>query len=117
VTQDREGNIHLAYTPNNLHAHAMLIRKTKQIIAELFPLGLKLHKQLGVEATPHQCGTLRMGTDARTSVVDTTCKTHDLDNLYVADASVFPASAAVNPALTIMANALRVADHIRARTA
>jgi choline dehydrogenase-like flavoprotein len=117
VTQDRDGNIHLAYTPNNLHAHGMLIRKTKQIIAELFPLGLKLHKQLGVEATPHQCGTLRMGTDARTSVVDTTCKAHDLDNLYVADASVFPASAAVNPALTIMANALRVAEHIRARTA
>jgi choline dehydrogenase-like flavoprotein len=115
VTLDGEGNIHLAYTPNNLDAHGKLIAKTKQIIGQLFPFGLKLHKQLGVEATPHQCGTLRMGTDARTSVVDRDCKSHDVDNLYVADASVFPSSAAVNPALTIMANALRVADHIRAR--
>jgi choline dehydrogenase-like flavoprotein len=115
VTVDGDGRIHLAYTATNPRAHALLLRKVKDIVSRLFPLGLRLHKQLGVEATPHQCGTLRMGTDPKTSIVDPTCKAHDLDNLYVADASVFPSSAAVNPALTIMANALRVADCIRAR--
>jgi choline dehydrogenase-like flavoprotein len=116
VTLD-SGRIKLSYTPNNLRAHAMLVRKVKHIVGQLLPMGLKLDKRLGIEGTPHQCGTLRMGDDPRTSVVDRDCKSHDLDNLYVADASVFVSSSAVNPALTIMANALRVADHLKARWA
>jgi choline dehydrogenase-like flavoprotein len=61
------------------------------------------------------CGTLRFGRDPRTSVLDTNCKAHELDNLYVVDGSFFPSSSAVNPGLTIMANALRVGDHIKER--
>jgi choline dehydrogenase-like flavoprotein len=60
----------------------------------------------------HQCGTARFGTDPRESVLDVNCKAHDLDNLYVVDTSFFPSSSAVNPALTAMANALRVGDHL-----
>jgi choline dehydrogenase-like flavoprotein len=66
--------------------------------------------------TTHQCGTLVFGHDPRTSVLDPMCKAHDLDNLYVVDASFFPSSAAVNPGLTIVAQALRVADHLLQRT-
>ena len=62
--------------------------------------------------TTHQCGTLCFGTDPRTSVLDPYCRTHDIENLFVVDASFFPSSAAVNPGLTIIAQALRVADHI-----
>jgi choline dehydrogenase-like flavoprotein len=63
--------------------------------------------------TTHQCGTLLFGHDPATSVLDPFCRTHDLENLFVVDASFFPSSAAVNPGLTIAAQALRVADHIR----
>jgi choline dehydrogenase-like flavoprotein len=74
-----------------------------------------LHSRLGISSVSHQCGTLRMGNDPRTSVVDPFGRTHDVENLYVVDGSVFPASGAVNPSLTIMANALRVGDRILAR--
>jgi choline dehydrogenase-like flavoprotein len=60
----------------------------------------------------HQCGTVRFGTDPAQSALDTDCKAHDVDNLYVVDTSFFPSSGAVNPALTAMANALRVGDHL-----
>jgi choline dehydrogenase-like flavoprotein len=65
----------------------------------------------------HQAGTCRFGTDPATSVLDVNCKAHELDNLYVVDTSFFPSIGAVNPALTAMANALRVGDHIRQRMA
>ena len=68
-----------------------------------------LSQQLGVEATSHQCGTARMGDDPGTSVVDSYCKAHDLDNMWIVDSSPFVSSAAVNPALTIAALALRLA--------
>ena len=60
-------------------------------------------------------GTARFGKDPKTSVVDINCKAHDVDNLYVVDGSFFPSSSAVNPALTIIANALRVGEHIAQR--
>ena len=63
--------------------------------------------------TTHQCGTLVFGADPRTSVLDPFCRAHDIENLFVVDASFFPSSAAVNPGLTIAAQALRVADHIK----
>ena len=63
----------------------------------------------------HQNGTIRFGRDPKTSALDANCKAHDVDNLYVVDASFFPTSGAVNPALTIMANALRVGDHLLGR--
>jgi choline dehydrogenase-like flavoprotein len=74
-----------------------------------------LDQRMGIETNSHQCGTLRFGHDSATSVLDPLCRAHDLDNLYVVDASFFPSSAAVNPALTIAAQALRVGDHLRQR--
>ncbi len=78
---------------------------------------LYLGKDIPIGGTAHQAGTLRFGADPATSVLDLDCKAHELDNLYVADASFFPSIGAVNPTLTIIANALRVADRIRARLA
>jgi choline dehydrogenase-like flavoprotein len=68
---------------------------------------------MGIETNSHQCGTARFGHDPATSVLDTFCKAHDLDNLYIVDSSFFPSSAAMNPALTIAAQALRVAEHLQ----
>ena len=72
-------------------------------------------KRMPLAKVAHQNGTLRFGLDRKTSVLDLNCKAHDLENLYVVDASFFPSSTAMNPALTIMANALRVADHLKQR--
>ena len=79
----------------------------------MLPNNLYLGKKIPLAGTAHQCGTLRFGVDPRTSVLDTYCKTHDVDNLYVVDGSFFPSSSAVNPALTIIAQAIRVADHLK----
>ena len=70
---------------------------------------------MGLREVTHQCGTCRFGEDANTSVLDINCRTHDVDNLYVVDGSFFPSSAAVNPSLTIIANALRVGEHLLTR--
>ena len=67
---------------------------------------------MGIETNSHQCGTIRFGSDPATSVLDSTCRTHDVDNLYVVDSSFFVSSAAMNPALTIAAQALRVAEKL-----
>jgi len=114
VTLEPSGQIRVSYTPNNVEAHTRLVHKLKEMVGRLLPLGLKLDKRMPLEATAHQCGTLRFGNDPRQSVLNRDCRAHELDNLYVADASIFPSSAAVNPGLTIMANALRVADRIGA---
>ena len=71
--------------------------------------------RMPVEVCSHQCGTMRFGDDPKASVLDRDCRVHELDNLYVVDASFFPSSSAVNPTLTILANALRVADRILER--
>jgi choline dehydrogenase-like flavoprotein len=76
---------------------------------------LYLGKHIPLGGTAHQAGTARFGNDPKTSVLDLDCKAHELDNLYVTDASFFPSIGAVNPTLTIIANALRVADHIGER--
>jgi choline dehydrogenase-like flavoprotein len=67
---------------------------------------------MGIDTNSHQCGTLRFGDDPAQAVLDPLCKAYDLDNLYAVDSSFFPSSAAMNPALTIAAQALRVADHL-----
>ena len=76
---------------------------------------LYLGKNIPLNGTAHQAGTCRFGADPATSVLDLDCKAHELDNLYITDASFFPSIGAVNPTLTIIANALRVADHIKGR--
>jgi choline dehydrogenase-like flavoprotein len=76
---------------------------------------LYLGKDIPIGGTAHQAGTMRFGTDPTTSVLDLNCKAHEIDNLYVVDAAFFPSIGAVNPTLTIIANALRVADHLAER--
>lgn len=129
VTLDREGGIVLSYTPNNLEGHQQLIARLKALLGAqracavhghechqgLFARNLYLGQQIPLAGVAHQNGTIRFGRDPRTSALDVDCKAHDLDNLYVVDASCFPSSGAVNPALTVMANALRVGDHLLAR--
>ena len=113
VTVESDGQIRLQYRPNNLRSHAMLVRETKRILKRLGFWGVVKHSH-GSKNTTHQCGTLCFGSDPRSSVLDPYCRAHDVSNLFVVDASFFPSSAAVNPALTIAAQALRVADHIKA---
>jgi choline dehydrogenase-like flavoprotein len=74
-----------------------------------------MKNDIGVAGVAHQSGTCRFGGDPKTSVLDVNCKAHELDNLYVVDTSFFPSIGAVNPALTVMANALRVGDHLLQR--
>jgi choline dehydrogenase-like flavoprotein len=116
------GEIKLSYTANNTEPHRRLLAKLKQLAERLddgmmhfIPHDVYLSQRIPLAGVAHQGGTCRFGTDPQTSVVDVNCKAHDLDNLYVVDASIFPSSSSVNPALTIMANALRVGDQLKAR--
>jgi choline dehydrogenase-like flavoprotein len=121
VLVDKDGAITLAYTENNLASHKRLAAKLKSMLNRLgcedwlIPQHLYLGKKIPIAGTAHQCGTVRFGHDPKTSVLDVNCKAHDLDNLYVVDASFFVSSSAVNPSLTIIANALRVGDHLLER--
>lgn len=112
-----DGAIRVWYTPNNTEAYDRLHAKLTGILTTLERRAGRaapaiLSARLGVSGVSHQNGTLRFGTDPARSVLDVNCKAHDLDNLYVVDGSFFPSSSAVNPSLTIMANALRVGDHL-----
>jgi choline dehydrogenase-like flavoprotein len=122
VTLRRDGTIRLALQPGNNTEGLTRLRKTFQgMLSKLgmadttFVRSLYLHKAFDAAATAHQAGTARFGTDPAASVLDVNCKAHDLDNLYVVDASFMPSIGAVNPTLTIIANALRVGDHIAER--
>jgi choline dehydrogenase-like flavoprotein len=112
VTVERDGRIRLHYTPNNLTAHRALVKEASRMLKQLGFWVVMTHSHKARNTT-HQCGTLVFGADPRQSVLDPFCKAHDLDNLYVVDASFFPSSAAVNPGLTIAAQAIRVADHLK----
>jgi choline dehydrogenase-like flavoprotein len=111
VTVTPDGQIQLFYRPNNLGAHEALVAETRRILRRLGFWLVVAHSH-GARNTTHQCGTLVFGTDPQRSVLDPFCRAHDVENLFVVDASFFPSSAAVNPGLTIAAQALRVADHI-----
>jgi choline dehydrogenase-like flavoprotein len=111
ITVGRDGQIQLHYRPNNVTAHQQLVAEMKRVIRRL-GFWITVTHSHGNQNTTHQCGTLVFGTDPKTSVLDPFCRAHDIDNLFVVDASFFPSSAAVNPALTIIAQALRVAEHI-----
>ncbi len=112
VVVEPDGRIRLLYRPNNVGPHEQLVKEAKRMLRRLGFWLIVAHSHKAKNTT-HQCGTLCFGTDPATSVLDTYCRAHDLENLYVVDASFFPSSAAVNPALTIIAQALRVADHLR----
>jgi hypothetical protein len=122
VTLRPDGAIKLALQPgNNTEALTRLRTTFQKMLGKLgmaettFVRSLYLHKAFDAAATAHQAGTARFGTDPATSVLDVHGKAHDLDNLYVADGSFMPSIGAVNPTLTIIANALRVGDHIAER--
>jgi choline dehydrogenase-like flavoprotein len=108
-----DGRIVLDVRQNNQRAHALLVERMREILGRLGYWSPKMFAHsAGAKNTTHQCGTIVFGTDPRASVLDPFCRAHDVANLFVVDASFFPSSAAVNPGLTIAAQALRVADHI-----
>jgi choline dehydrogenase-like flavoprotein len=122
VTLRRDGAIKLTLQPDNNTEGLTRLRVTfQEMLSKLgmlemtFVRSLYLHKSFAAAATAHQAGTARFGTDPATSVLDVHCRAHDLDNLYVVDGSFMPSVGAVNPSLTIIANALRVGDHIAGR--
>ena len=122
VTVDKDGAIHLAYRMTNQPEADMLYKELKTILnhagmAEHHVLDKNIYSSMDIPAAgvAHQSGTARFGSDPSTSVLDTDCKAHELDNLYVVDTSFFPSIGAVNPALTAMANAIRVGEHLAAR--
>jgi choline dehydrogenase-like flavoprotein len=106
----RDGDrIGVRWQANNLAPHDELVKRVEVVMrAAGYPLVFS--ERMNIATNSHQCGTAVMGTDPATSVVDPTCRAHDLDNLWITDSSVFPSSTALNPALTIAANALRVAS-------
>jgi choline dehydrogenase-like flavoprotein len=118
ITVDRDGTIHLSKTFHNEEPHRRLLGKLKGLLGDLgcseraIPRFSVLDERIPLAGIAHQCGTVRFGEDASSSVLDRDCKAHDVDNLYIVDTSFFPSSSAVNPALTAMANALRVGDHL-----
>ncbi len=111
VTIEADGRIRLSYRPTNVRTHDMLVRHWSKVLKTLGFWLVVTHSHRAKNTT-HQCGTLCFGDDPRASVLDSYCRSHDVENLFVVDASFFPSSAAVNPALTIVAQALRAADHI-----
>jgi choline dehydrogenase-like flavoprotein len=121
ITVDHQGTIHLSKTFHNEEPHRRLLAKLKALLGDLgcaersIPRFSVLDQRIPLAGIAHQCGTLRFGEDPSTSVLDRNCKAHELDNLYVVDTSFFPSSSAVNPALTAMANSLRVGEHLLER--
>ena len=112
VRLNDDGSIDLRWHRTNMNAHRRWVRKASAILKQTgFPIVLT--KPFDISTPSHQCGTVRFGTDPASSALDPLCKAWDHDNLYVVDAGFFPSSAAVNPALTIAAQALRVGRHLR----
>jgi choline dehydrogenase-like flavoprotein len=122
VTLRHDGAIQLSYTPRNEEPKQRLLHQLKSMLGHLgmhhehlLPRHAYLKNAIPVAGCAHQAGTCRFGDDPDTSVLNTDCRAHELDNLYVVDTSFFPSIGAVNPALTAMANALRVGDHMLER--
>ena len=123
VTLDpNDGNITLAYSETNVEAKKRLYEQLKSLLPKLdMNPGHLIHRfaylqtDIPIAGVAHQAGTCRFGTDPAQSALDRDCKAHELDNLYVVDTSIFPSIGAVNPALTAMANSLRVGDHLLER--
>jgi choline dehydrogenase-like flavoprotein len=124
VTVDDDGNVHLDYNQTNDAEADGLYEELRKLLNHV---GMAAHHVLDknfyasmnipVAGVAHQAGTCKFGTDPASSVLDVNCKAHELDNLYVVDSSFFPSIGAVNPALTVMANAIRVGEHLLQRMA
>jgi choline dehydrogenase-like flavoprotein len=122
VTLRHDGSISLAYEANNQMPKERLLHELKGLLGRLglhqrhlVPRHAYLKNDIPVAGVAHQAGTCRFGRDEATSVLNPDCRAHEVDNLYVVDTSFFPSIGAVNPALTAMANALRVGDHMLER--
>ena len=122
VTLRPDGRVQLRYTPNNQEPKQRLLHELQSLLGHLgmqqhhlIPRHAYLKNDIPVAGCAHQAGTCRFGTDPATSVLNADCRAHEVDNLYVVDTSFFPSIGAVNPALTAMANALRVGDHLLER--
>jgi choline dehydrogenase-like flavoprotein len=122
VTVDGDGRLNLSYKPTNVEPQKRLLHKLESILGKLdMNHGHLIHRfaymktDIPVAGCAHQAGTVRFGTDPATSALNTDCRAHEVDNLYVVDTSFFPSISAVNPALTAMANALRVGDRLLER--
>jgi len=122
VTLDEDGNVHLAYRSTNDEEAGRLYHELKEILNHtgladhhVLDKNFYMHMSIPIAGVAHQVGTCRFGDDPETSVLDRNCKAHELDNLYVVDTSFFPSIGAVNPALTAMANAIRVGQHLTER--
>jgi choline dehydrogenase-like flavoprotein len=121
IQLDRDGRVTLSVKPSGVEANRQLRHRLEGLLdrldahPHLLARSLYLGKDIPIGGTAHQAGTMRFGPDPASSVLDVNCKAHDLDNLYVADASFFVSIGAVNPTLTIIANAMRIADHLKAR--
>ncbi|WP_338358078.1 GMC family oxidoreductase [Yeosuana marina] len=115
----KDGKIKVIYTHNNMLAHQKLTEKLKFALehsgkfSTFFPKNIYFSKDMDIAAVAHQNGTIRFGNDSKTSALDIFCQSHDVKNLFVVDGSFFVSSSAVNPALTIIAMALRVGDYIK----
>ena len=122
VTVDRDGKVTVSYTETNAEAKRRLYEKLRSMLGPLdLNAGHLIHRfaymktAIPVAGCAHQAGTARFGLDPESSVLNENCRAHDVDNLYVVDTSVFPSIGAVNPALTAMANSMRVGDHLLER--
>jgi choline dehydrogenase-like flavoprotein len=124
VTVDSAAKLTLSYTPNNQVPKQKLYEKLKSMLDHLgmhpnylIPRSAYMKADIPIAGCAHQAGTCRFGTDPKSSVLNPTCKAHELDNLYIVDTSFFVSIGAVNPSLTVIANALRVGDHLLQRLA
>jgi choline dehydrogenase-like flavoprotein len=124
VSVDGDGKVTLSYTETNAEAKKQLYDKLRSLLGgldlnpgHLFHRFAYMRNDIPVAGCAHQAGTCRFGDDPASSVLNVDCRAHEVDNLYVVDTSVFPSIGAVNPALTAMANSLRVGDHLLERLA
>ncbi|MGN6380583.1 MAG: GMC oxidoreductase, partial [Gaiellales bacterium] len=122
VTVDRDGRLTLAYTPTNETPKKQLYEQLRSMLRHLdmhedhlMHRFAYMKNDIPVAGVAHQAGTCRFGDDPASSVLDRNCRAHEVDNLYAVDTSIFPSIGAVNPALTAMANSLRVGDHLLER--
>ena len=111
--------MNIDFTPSNAEAHDRLVYRWIDVLKQVESLQPSVFNRVAhprsdmpVQVVAHQCGTCRFGEDPKTSVLNLNCRAHEVDNLYVVDSSFFPSSASVSPALTVMANALRVGNHL-----
>jgi choline dehydrogenase-like flavoprotein len=122
VSVDRDGKLTLSYSETNAEAKKQLYGKLRSLLGKLdmneghlFHRFAYMKNEIPFAGCAHQAGTCRFGDDPATSALNVDCRAHELDNLYVVDTSIFPSIGAVNPALTAMANSLRVGDHLLER--